>query len=193
MNRAAVLAANVCLACVLAAHAGAATRAMPHRPCATPGATPSAIGQFEVPDAVPVSLLVQNTGADDRLLGGSSPVATSVEAHQTRLVDGRRVMEADPDGIAIPGGKPVILEPAAGHLMLLGLTADLVQGETFPLTLRFERAGEVTVTVRVRRRVDAAGVAPISPVVGGDLLISLASAPPAAAQTAACLSAGDDL
>ena len=192
MIRAAVLAANVCLACVLAAHAGAATRATPQRPGATPGATPSAIGQFEVPGAVPISLLVQNAGADDRLLGGSSPVATSVEAHQTRLIAGRRVMEAAPDGIAIPGGKTVILEPAANHLMLLGLTDDLVQGETFPLTLRFERAGEVTVTVRVRRRVDAAGVAPISPVAAGALLISLASAPPAPAQCATCPSAGDD-
>ena len=117
-------------------------------------------------------------------MGGSSPVAAAVELHQTRLVDGRRVMTAAPEGIVIPGGKTLILEPATSHLMLLGLTADLMQGETFPLTLRFERTGEVTVTARVRRKMDAAGVEPIPPVVAGDLRLSLASAPPAPAGAA---------
>jgi hypothetical protein len=55
----------------------------------------------------------------------------------------------------------------------------LVQGETFRLTLRFERAGDVTVMARVRRRVDAAGTAPLPEVSVGALTIALASAPPA--------------
>jgi hypothetical protein len=58
----------------------------------------------------------------------------------------------------------------------------LVQGKTFPLTLRFERAGEVAVIARVRRRVDAAGTQPLPEVSLGDLTITLASAPPAPAR-----------
>jgi hypothetical protein len=53
------------------------------------------------------------------------------------------------------------------------------------LTLDFERAGQIAVTVRVRRKVDAAGVPPIPPVAVGDLAISLVSAPPAPAATPA--------
>lgn len=171
-------------ACCLAAHSGIdapATQASPLRSCATPAATPAALGPLEVPGAVPVSLLIQNAGPNDRLLGGASPVATSVEIHQTRLIDGRRVMAATSGGIVIPRGESLTLEPATSHLMLLGLTAELVQGKTFPATLRFEHAGEVTVTVRVRRKVDAAGVAPIPPIAAGGLTLSLASAPPATA------------
>ena len=184
MIRVALLAAAVWLTIILAANAEVTTRATPASlppSCATPSATPATSGAFEVPGSVPVSLTIQNAGAADRLLGGSSPVAAAVEPHQARLIDGRRVMEASPAGIRIPAGATLILEPAASHLMLLGLTTDLVQGETFPLTLCFEQAGEATVTVRVRRKVDAAGIEQIPPVAAGGLRISLASAPPAPA------------
>ena len=153
------------------------------RPQATPAGTPSVFGSFDIAGAVPISLAIQNAGDEDRLLSGATPIASHVTLHQTRLVDGRREMAPVLDGIGIPAGETLYLEPAASHLMLIGLCADLVQGQTFPLTLRFERAGEVEVTVRVRRKVDAAGVAPIPPVVAGELHISLASAPPAPAST----------
>ena len=65
------------------------------------------------------------------------------------------------------------------HLALVGLRRPLAQGETFPLTLRFAQAGEVTVAGRVRRRLDAAGVAPIPPATAGSLTVTLVSAPPA--------------
>jgi hypothetical protein len=54
-----------------------------------------------------------------------------------------------------------------------------VQGETFALTLRFERAGYVTVIARVRGRVDASGIEPLPELTLGDLTFSLGSAPPA--------------
>ena len=135
-------------------------------------------------DAVPVSLQIRNDGDDDdRLLGGSTPVARRIDVHHTRLVDGRRQMQPVPDGLTIPAHGTLLLEPGASHLMLIGLRTDLVQGETFPITLRFARAGVVTVTARVRRRVDAAGLTPIPAVVTGELSLALASAPPAPAGT----------
>lgn len=133
-------------------------------------------------DAVPVSLVIRNDGDDaDWLVGGSTPVARRIEVHRTRLVDGQHEMQPVPGGLSIPAKGTIILEPGASHLMLLGLQTDLVQGETFPLTLRFARAGKVTVTARVRRRVDAAGLTPFPPVVVGALSLALASAPPAPA------------
>jgi copper(I)-binding protein len=135
---------------------------------------------WEISDGVPVSLTIQNDGdADDRLLGGSTPVAQWVGVRRTFLVHGRRETEPLPEGIVIPADAMITLEPGKSHLALFELRTDLVQGETFPLTLRFERAGEVTVIARVRRRVDAAGIAQLSEVSLGDLTIALASAPPA--------------
>jgi copper(I)-binding protein len=175
-------------------HRWGEARAMPASPLAlraTPESTPVLVGPFEIPGAVPVSLVIQNAGEAERLLGGSTPVAERVEVRQTRLVAGRRVSAPAPQGIVIPAGESLVLEPAASHLLLFGLHADLVQGKTFPLTLRFEHAGMVTVTVRVRRKVDAAGVEPIAPVIAGDLRLSLASAPPAQATTADCRNTTD--
>jgi copper(I)-binding protein len=137
---------------------------------------------WETREEVPVSLLIRNDGAmDDRLLGGSTPVAESVAVRRAFLVSGRRVTAPAPEGIVIPADATITLEPGASHLGLFGLRTALVQGQTFPLTLRFDRAGEVTVIARVRRRVDAAGIAPLPDVSVDGLTIGLASAPPAPA------------
>lgn len=142
--------------------------------------TPVVVPSSELASAVTVALTIRNDGQDaDRLSGGASPVAERVEIHQTRLVNGRREMDLLPDGLVIPPATTLVLEPGSSHLMLVGLRQDLVQGGTFPLTLNFSQTGEVTVTGRVRRKVDAAGITPFPPVVTGDLSISLVSAPPA--------------
>jgi periplasmic copper chaperone A len=152
-------------------------------PPATPNhalATPAMIYGAEIFDAIPVSMLIENVGnTPDRLLGGSSPIAARFEVHHTGLVAGRRQMELLPDGLEIPPGAMLILEGGADHLMLFAPRVMLVQGRTFPLTLHFARAGDVDVTGRVRRKVDAAGITPFPPVVAGGLRISLISAPPA--------------
>jgi copper(I)-binding protein len=135
---------------------------------------------WESHDTTPVSLLIRNDGdEDDRLLGGSTPIAQCVELRRTVLVHGRPAVAEVREGIAIPARATLILEPGKSHLALFGLRRDLVQGERFPLTLRFERAGSVTLVARVRRRVDAAGIAPLPEVSVGDLTLALASAPPA--------------
>jgi periplasmic copper chaperone A len=59
------------------------------------------------------------------------------------------------DAIALPTGKAVELKPGGLHIMFIGLKAPLKAGESFPLKLRFEKAGEVTVQVNV----EAAGAA----------------------------------
>lgn len=44
----------------------------------------------------------------------------------------------------------VTFEPGGYHVMLIGLTQDLNSGDTFILTLHFEKAGDVDVTVTVQ-------------------------------------------
>ena len=60
-------------------------------------------------------------------------------------------MKMRPAGpMEIPPGIALELEPGGLHVMLMGLQAPLVEGESFALTLTFERAGAVEVTVPIR-------------------------------------------
>ena len=89
------------------------------------------------------------TGADsDRLLSATSPVAEKIELHTHLMEDG--VMKMRPvTAIEVTPGSPTMLQPGGLHVMLLGLKTPLVKGEKFPLTLRFEKAGELKVDVNV--------------------------------------------
>jgi periplasmic copper chaperone A len=94
-------------------------------------------------------LTIIDHGAPDRLVSASTPIAGSAELHQTTQHGG--VMEMRPvDGLAVSAGKPVTLAPGGYHLMLMGLRQPLHAGESFPLTLRFEKSGAVQVSVAVQ-------------------------------------------
>jgi copper(I)-binding protein len=54
------------------------------------------------------------------------------------------------EAIEIPAGQTVTLQPGGFHLMLIGLKEPLIQGQAVPVTLRFERAGEVPVMLAVQ-------------------------------------------
>lgn len=94
-------------------------------------------------------LTIVNSGATmDRLLGAAAPVARTVELH-THLMDAGVMRMREVTGIEIHPGEPAVLRPGGLHAMLVGLKEGLKEGTSFPLTLRFERAGELTVPVRV--------------------------------------------
>lgn len=84
----------------------------------------------------------------DRLIGISTPVAESVVIHAVREEDGINRMVHLP-ALDLPAGEPVTLAPGGMHAMLMGLDAKLVEGESFPMTLRFEKALELTIEVPV--------------------------------------------
>ncbi|KPF84012.1 hypothetical protein IP70_17670 [alpha proteobacterium AAP38] len=86
----------------------------------------------------------------DKLLGGSSPVADKVELHTHLMQDGIAKMRPVEGGIPVTAGTPTELKPGGLHIMLMGLKAPLKQGESFPLTLNFEKAGALTVNVPVQ-------------------------------------------
>ena len=55
-------------------------------------------------------------------------------------------------GLELPAGKTVSLSPGGLHLMLVDLKAPLKLGDKVPLKLRFEKAGEIEVTLYVESR-----------------------------------------
>ena len=93
-------------------------------------------------------LTITDQGQPDRLTGASTPVAETTELHESMSDMGTMKMRPVP-GLALAPGKAVKLAPGGHHLMLMGLKAPLKAGDTVPLTLRFERAQPMTVTVTV--------------------------------------------
>ena len=93
-------------------------------------------------------LSLSNGGANDRLVSASAEVSKAVELH-TMSMEGDVMRMRQVDAIELPAGKKVDLKPGGLHLMFIGLKAPLKQGDKFPLKLKFEKAGEVTVTVNV--------------------------------------------
>ena len=94
-------------------------------------------------------LRLENRGkADDRLLSASADVGKSTELH-TMKMEGDVMRMRELPSIELPAGKYVELKPGALHLMIIGLKGPLKEGDKFPLRLKFEKAGEVTVTVNV--------------------------------------------
>jgi len=96
-------------------------------------------------------MAIANHGStDDRLLGGSTPVAGKVEVHEMSMAGGIMSMRAMNGGLIIPAGKTVSLGPQASyHLMLSGLKSPLKNGTELPLTLNFAKAGPVQVNIPV--------------------------------------------
>ncbi|MEJ0018987.1 MAG: copper chaperone PCu(A)C [Acetobacteraceae bacterium] len=92
---------------------------------------------------------VTNGGQPDRLVAVATPVAATAELHETTNDNG--VMKMRPvGGIPLVPGQTVTLAPGGYHVMLMGLKAPLTPEATFPLTLSFEHAQPVTVTVSVQ-------------------------------------------
>ena len=93
-------------------------------------------------------LRLDNRGPADRLLAVQSDVASSTELHEMKM-EGDVMRMRQVEAIDVPRNQSVALQPGGLHIMLMGLKAPLKEGERFPLTLRFQNAGEVKVEVHV--------------------------------------------
>ena len=92
---------------------------------------------------------ITNAGSvDDALIGIATPAAGMPMLHETVIKDGIASMP-HAMSIPVPAGQNVQLSPGGYHGMLMGLTTALKEGDSFPVTLSFEKAGEVTVNVDV--------------------------------------------
>lgn len=96
-------------------------------------------------------LTIENKGtAADRLIGGSSDAVGKVEVHEMAMNNGIMTMRPLDKGLTIEPGKTVKLAPGGFHLMLMNLKAPLKQGDKLPITLEFEKAGKVQVSLDVQ-------------------------------------------
>lgn len=104
--------------------------------------------------------LVNGSGADDRLVAVETAVAAEAMLHTSAVnADGMMQMLEIDGGVAIAPGAQHAFAPGGDHVMLMGLTQQLVEGAQFTVTLTFEVAGKVVVVVPVLT--DAPGAAPM--------------------------------
>ena len=90
-------------------------------------------------------MTVTNKGASpDRLIAAASPVAERVELHVHVHEAGMMKMK-HVAGFDIPAGGKFVLKPGGAHLMFFDIKRPIKQGETIPVTLKFEKAGELKV------------------------------------------------
>jgi periplasmic copper chaperone A len=107
----------------------------------------------ETPPAAKIGVAfmeIRNRGSTaDRLLGASTAAASRVEMHVTRR-ENDVVRMRQVESFEIPGRQRVELRPGGGHLMLVDLAQPLKKGDRVPMTLRFERAGELQIELEVQ-------------------------------------------
>lgn len=103
-----------------------------------------------VPGQKATGLFVELTSPNAaRLVGGSSPVAASVEVHEMRMDGGVMRMRALP-ALPLPAGQAVALKPGSYHVMLMGLKDTVKAGDTVPVTLTIERDGGQPETLQLQ-------------------------------------------
>jgi len=102
-----------------------------------------------------VYLTLAGGSTADRLVGAATPRAAMAQIHVVSEAEGMARMRQT-EGVDVPARKSVALAPQGTHIMLMDLPRPLVAGERFPLTLQFEHAGKIAISVEVR----APGAAP---------------------------------
>ena len=96
-------------------------------------------------------MTITNQGDADRLLSAAAEVSKKVELHATKMENNVMKM-ARQDAVEIPAGGEVAFAPGGLHVMFIGLHQPLKEGDSFPLTLRFENAGEMTLDIKIMSR-----------------------------------------
>ena len=141
--RALVLASVLCMAVISTAYAQASPPIEISHAWAR--ATPASAANGAV------YLTITNHGtADDRLTGASTAVASKAQMHITLNENG--VMKMRPLAeVPIKAGGSAQFKPDGMHIMLLGLKHPLKAGDSFPLTLTFDKAGTVETMVKVEK------------------------------------------
>ncbi|MBD9564173.1 copper chaperone PCu(A)C [Pseudomonas sp. PDM09] len=95
--------------------------------------------------------------SDSKLLSVQSPVANTVQIHQSSMKDDVMSM-SQVESVALPAGKPVSFDPHGYHIMLMDLTTQVKEGDNVPLTLTVENAKGEKETIKVDAETRALGM-----------------------------------
>ncbi len=96
-----------------------------------------------------VYITIKNSsGSRDSLISGKSLVAKSAALHN-HIMDSGVMKMRTVGSLKIPAYGTVIMKPGGLHVMLMGLKSPLVKGGSLLLTLTFEKAGPITIQIKI--------------------------------------------
>ncbi len=96
---------------------------------------------------------IRNSGDSDVLTGASSGRCKVTEVHVTTMTDGVMSMEpASADALIVGSDNPLTLEPGGIHVMCMGISAPLIEGEIVTVELRFGKNGPISIDANVENR-----------------------------------------
>jgi copper(I)-binding protein len=96
--------------------------------------------------------ITNNGSEDDALIGAFSPACGTVELHESYM-DAQGAMAMRPvagSRIAVPAGDTAVLEQGGLHAMCINKLEEFTEGAGLDLTLQFEKAGDIPLTVEIR-------------------------------------------
>ncbi len=96
--------------------------------------------------------ITNNGETDDKLVGATSAAAGRMEVHDMAMDGDVMRMREIEGGLVLPVGETVTLKPGGYHVMFMDLVGPMVAGESVEVTLTFEQAGEVTVSMPIVMR-----------------------------------------
>jgi periplasmic copper chaperone A len=100
------------------------------------------------------AFMTLTASSDSKLLSAQSPVAKTVQIHQSTMKND--VMSMQPvKFVALPAGKAVTLDPHSYHVMLIDLVAQVKEGDKVPLTLIVENAKGEKESIKVEAKARA--------------------------------------
>lgn len=79
----------------------------------------------------------------DRIIGVSSPEASSIEMHGS-VSDGRQTVMRRLEAVDLPAGRTVTFGPKGMHLMVFG-PKPLAEGATFPIQIKLQSGRSETI------------------------------------------------
>lgn len=92
---------------------------------------------------------IKNKGAADKIVSAHCDCAKATELHTMTMADGKMIMAQVPT-MEVPANGELKLKPGGYHIMLIGLNRPLVSGETLPIKVKFEKAGDVTLQAKIK-------------------------------------------
>lgn len=95
-------------------------------------------------------VIQNNTASDDALINASTDIASTTEAHMSMMNDQGVASMQMQEAAMVPAGENTAFKPGGLHIMMVSLKQDLKVGDTFILTLQFEKAAEISLLVEVK-------------------------------------------
>jgi copper(I)-binding protein len=94
--------------------------------------------------------VINNTGKDQKIVRANSSIAKVVELHNHELIDGVMKMRKV-DFIKLPAKSKAVLKPKSYHIMFIGLTRELKEGQNHKISIELDNGTTLEASAPVKK------------------------------------------